>query len=204
MHASDGTLMTGGTVCVALEDADPTSCTVSDAAGAFAVQAASNSPVTLTFHKDGYMPVLREITTSASPITLPEGENELWPISTPKTFLGTEVTPGAGHIQFSVLGSGSQPAPDVSVTLAGAGGSTGTPIYVGGATTNAGTWGGFANLTPGLYVLRFGQAGVTCSASDLYGYPMTAYQDPSSGEAAVVVAVAAGTVTAPVSAVCTR
>ena len=60
------------------------------------------------------------------------------------------------------------------------------------------------NLPPGMYVLRFSSASAKCtSSSGSYGYPLTTYQD-TSGTAAVIVPVVAGTVTAPVGVACSR
>jgi hypothetical protein len=54
-----------------------------------------------------------------------------------------------------------------------------------------------------MYALRFGRSSVTCTASNLYGYPVTAFQDPTSGQAVVLVPVVAGSITAPVAVTCT-
>jgi hypothetical protein len=71
---------------------------------------------------------------------------------------------------------------------------------VPGAT--AGTRGRSVNLPPDLYVLRFSHPSVKCKPIGLYGWPLTAFQDPASGEAAVLAPVLEGYVTAPVAASC--
>jgi hypothetical protein len=81
------------------------------------------------------------------------------------------------------------------------------PIYLDAngnteAGASAGTRGGFINLPEGTYVVRFAQTGVKCTASSgLYGWPV-AREYESAGEAAVLVPVAPGAVTAPVAVSC--
>jgi hypothetical protein len=204
-HASDGTVLAGVQVC--LGGSDPTACATSGADGSFALAGApANDAVTLTFDKAGFLPEVRAIGTQTSDITFAEGENVLYPAAAPQTFMGVQTDPTKGHIEFFVLPAGSEAAPAMSVTLAGPDASP-QPIYLsagaaGGDDATAGTQGAFVNLTPGLYVVRFANGAAKCAANDLYGFPETLYQDPSSGQTAVVVPVYAGSVTAPVAALC--
>lgn len=205
-HASDGSVLPGVEVCADADVGTPDggACATSTGDGSFALHGLPpDTALTLWFTKDAYLPTVRALDTQAIDVVLPESENALYPVSAPQTLLGVTADPTKGHILFVVMGSGSQPAPAVSVQLSGADADT-QPIFVGGAGGTAGTQGGFVNLTPGLYVVRFQAASVTCTADDLYGLPSTEYLDPSSGEAAAVVPVYAGTVTAPVGATCAQ
>jgi hypothetical protein len=202
MHASDGTLL-GAAVCFTVFEGSGGGCATSGGDGSFSLQVPEASLLMVTFNKDGYLPTLRAIQTQVSPITLPPGENELWPVANPQTFLGTPVTAGTGQIEFAVLGAGGAPPLAVVAAISSSNQGTWTPTYVGSSTPDAGTLGGFTNLPEGLYVLRFGAPQVTCTADGLSGYPGTAYQN-NPGEAVVLVPVVAGTVTAPVEVTCTR
>jgi hypothetical protein len=57
-------------------------------------------------------------------------------------------------------------------------------------------------VTAGEYVLRVGGAFATCTASDLYGVPITSYQPSST--AALAVFVVAGYVSTPIIVSCSR
>jgi hypothetical protein len=211
VHASDGTLLPGATVC--LQEGltkNAASCTTSGSAGTFTLAGApANGPVILTFQKDGFVPGLRAVDTEAVDLSLPANENTLMPSVDPQTFLGMPADPSKGQITFSVTTPAGQKATDASVRLTRFEDSySQPPVYLDsdgavavGATT--GSRGGFVNLAAGLYALRFAAASVTCTASTgLYGYPVTAFQDPSSGEATVLVPVFEGYVTAPVGVSC--
>jgi hypothetical protein len=217
VHASDGTLLPLATVCSQLvASSDTTDCAISGVDGSFALPAPAAQPLVVTFRREGFLPTLRAIATDASDITLPPGEDMLFPAVSPQTFLGAPVDPSAGHIQFRVVSPGSQPAPNVSVTLLPYGllpspDVRSPTIYLdaqGAPQTGqtAGTSGWFANVPEGMYLVRFGHDSVSCTANALYGYPVTGFQgqDPSSVQAEVVVPVMAGMVTAPVSVTCTQ
>jgi hypothetical protein len=206
-RSRDGVPVAGVQVCSqAWLLAAANGCTTSASDGAFTIAVPANVGVGLIFQKDGFLSALRAVDTQASDITLPE-EETLIGAATPQPVFGAAADPNKGHIAFFVNAPGTHSAPDVSVTLDGS--PQQTPIYVDaigapieGAT--AGSRGGFINVPPGWHVLRFGGGAVTCTASGLYGAPMTASQDPSSlpGQASVLVPVMAGTVTAPVSVTC--
>jgi hypothetical protein len=208
VHASDGTLLPGTTACLR---ADVTKnvgdCKTAGGDGSFTLSAPANEWVAVTLQKNGFVPTLRAIQTQTSDITLPENENSLLPVVTPQTILGMPADAGRGHVAFSVTAPNGQSATAVSVTMSGADGSSQSPIYLDSdgspaAGVATGTQGRFVNVPPGLYVLRFGRPSANCAPMGLYGWPMTAYEDPSSGEAAVVVPVLEGYVTAPVAASC--
>jgi hypothetical protein len=175
VHASDGTLLNGSTVCLQ-GDQGAAGCVVSGPAGAFSLHAPTYSLVALAFHKEGYLPGLRPIATLDSDIVLPEGENALAPIESPQIFLGTAVETDKGHIEFFVMAPGSGTPPPVVATLSGSTSSTQPAIYLdshGAPVMGAarGTSGGFANLAAGVYVVRFSAVSSKCLASGAYGYP---------------------------------
>jgi len=139
---------------------------------------------------------------------LPPNENTLFPVTAPQTFMGmTAAGDAGGYVAFLVTTpDGGQPAPSVSVTVSGTDGAPYAAIYVddGGlpiANATAGARGGFAGLPPGLYGISFGASGATCTTSSLYGFTMTD-QQPTAGQASLVVPVIDGYVTTPVSASC--
>jgi hypothetical protein len=208
-HASDGTLLRGASVCLKGQVSSP-ACTTTGSDGAFVLGAASYDLVEITFSKAGFLPTLRPIATRASNVVLPEGENTMMPVVVPQTFMGSQTDPTKGHIEFAVLAPSSGTPSPVVATLTDANGDTPPTIYLdaSGAPTTAatgGTSGGFANLAPGVYILRFASSSAKCSAtSGSYGYPLTTFQDPTSGQAAVIVPVAAGTVTGPVGVACSQ
>jgi hypothetical protein len=206
LHASDGTLLPAATACLVDGDGNRT-CTQTSAAGAFVVHSPRFQPITLEFSKEGYVPATRPISTQAADIALPEGENALLPVASPQTFLGTTMGAATGHIEFFVTAPASETPPSLTVTLTGSGGSTQPTIYLGpdGAPAPAatgGTSGGFANLAPDLYVLRFSGAAGKCTTDGLHGYPMQ-YADGVDGDRVLLVPVIAGAVTAPVGVNCT-
>jgi hypothetical protein len=215
-HAADGSVLAGVTVC--LEDgisagATPGNaimCAASAADGSFGVSgAAPNSDTMLAFYKDGFAPVLRAISFQTQDITLPAEENVLWPL--PLKFLGTPAEATKGHMAFVSMPADTEEAQAVSVTAARfeifAGGSDqhGHPVYLapdGSPDPSAisGTAGGFANLTPGIYLVQFHpDSGGWCSpSSGLYGLPSRVYGD----QASVLVPVVAGYVSAPIGVTC--
>jgi hypothetical protein len=208
LHASDGTLMQGASVCVE-SDTGSRGCSPTGADGAFSVRAPSYDLSTLTFQKDGYVPGLRPIATQTGDVLLPEGENTLIPSVNPETFMGTATDPTKGHVRFQVMAAGATTPPALVATLTASDGSAPPAVYLdatGSPVTAAsgGTAGGFANIEPGLYVLRFSGASATsCAATGAYGYPLShAYQNAASGPA-ILVPVQAGTITAPVGVTCT-
>jgi hypothetical protein len=208
-HAYGGAVLPSVRVCQGAGHAANRPCTTSGSDGSFTLSGVPGSTgVSVFFEKDGFQSVLREIETLESDITLPEGENALLPAATPQAVFGMQAEPSKGHVEFVVLTSSSEVAPNVSVTLGGGDGSSQQPIYldangVPAPGASSGSRGGFANVTEGVYVLRFGGPSVNCTPNGLYGYPVTAYQDPASGQAVVMVPVVAGTMTAPVGATCT-
>jgi hypothetical protein len=201
VRAENGSVLAGVSICerpLPEADSDPDSCAVSDVAGSFTL---SNVPVnallSLTFRKDGFVPMLRSVSTEGRDLRLPEGENTLQPATVPQTFLGVATDPARGQIEFHVEKS-SADAPEVDVTLTGVGGPAPDEAT---SRTVAGSVGGFANVRPGTYVLRFGDASTTCTPGDLYGLPITMYQP--SGVAVLVVTALPGYVTAPIVVSCT-
>jgi hypothetical protein len=211
VHASDGTLLPGAKVC--LHEGltkNVASCTTGGSDGSFVLAGVpANAPVIVTFQKDGFVPVLRAVETEEGDVLLPADENTLMPTTGAQTVLGALADPSKGQVAFFVTTPDGQPATEAPVKLTRFEDSySQPPVYldragaeVVGAT--AGSRGGFVNLTAGLYVLRFGAASVPCTPSaGLYGYPITAFQDPSSGYATVLVPVFEGYVTAPVGVSC--
>ncbi len=205
VHAADGMPLAGVEVCERRSlDGDPDSCTTSVVGGAFTLAGVpANELVSLTFRKDGFVPMLRSVLTGAQDVRLPESENALLDATVPQTFLGIASDPSRGQVAFQVESAGGA-APDVVATLTEVDGS---PVPAGRdgdaettPTTVAGDLGGFLNVPPGTYVLRVGGASSTCAAKPLSGLPVTSYQPP--GVAALVVSVLAGYVTAPLVVSC--
>jgi hypothetical protein len=214
-HGADASVLPGVEVClyggisVAVKPPDPIMCTFSAADGSFGVSGASASAdVMLTFKKDGFAPMLRAIATQTDDITLPASENAL--LQDPLVFMGKTGDASKGQIAFFMTTPDGRNATQASVKLIRFEDTYSQPpvyldrdgvVAVGAA---AGSRGGFVNLPAGLYALRFGAASVACTAATgLYGYPITAFQDPSSGEATVLVPVIQGYVTAPIGVSCT-
>jgi len=216
-HAADGSVLPGVQVClyggitVAAEPRDPIMCTVSATDGSFGVSGTSaTADVMLTFKKDGFAPTLRAITAQTADLTLPASENVLLP--DPLVFMGKAADPSKGHIAFVTTTTGAGPAQDVSVTAnafyvpSGVAWPSQSPVYFDqngvpapGAAT--GTSGGFVNVSPGLYLVQFPPASGSCVASSgLYGYPGT--KDPTL-DAAVLVPIIQGYVSAPIGVSCT-
>jgi len=206
VHGTDGDALSGATVCPAVVGTpkNAASCTTTGSDGWFALAAPASEWVAITFDKPGFVSTVRAVQTETSDLTLPGAENVMVPAVQPLTIGGVTADATMGQIAFSVMGASGQDGVPVSVTLGGTSSpqpaiyldSTGAPAA--GATS--GTQGVFANVPPGLYALHFGQASATCAPLSLYGWPMTAYQNP--GEAAVVIPVLAGYVTVPVAAAC--
>jgi hypothetical protein len=205
VHAGDGMPLAGVEVCERRSlDGDPDSCTTSVVGGAFTLAGVpANELVSLTFRKDGFVPMLRSVLTGAQDVRLPESENALLDATRPPTFLGVASDPSRGQVEFHVESAG-EGAPDVVATLTEVDGSPVPPAPNGGAQTTsitaAGDIGGFLNVPPGTYVLRIGGASSTCAAKPLSGVPVTSYQPP--GVAALVISVLAGYVTAPLVVSC--
>jgi hypothetical protein len=217
VHAPDGTVLTEAGACLHPAGGNGTGpCTTTGSDGSFTLSGArANDSVTVVFQKDGYLPALRAITLTSSDVVLPQDENVLVPSTAPQMVMGTPADSEKGQLEFVVTSPGSQPPPNVSVTIeqfmiAGIPSGPYSPIYLNAdgtvaAGATAGSRGGFLNLSSGTYALRFAAAGVKCVAnSGLYGYPVTSAYDPNSGEASVTVPVAAGMVTSPVGVSCTQ
>jgi hypothetical protein len=207
VHAPDGTGLAGADVCaLGATPSGASPCATSDPEGSFTLSALpANELVSLTFHRDGFVPMLRDVLTDDKDLRLPESENTLLAATQPASFLGVAADPTKGQIAFLVENTDGN-APPVDVTLTGFDGTpTPTALSSDGKPSGgvaAGSTGGFANVAPGPYILRVGGASATCLASDLYGLPITAYQ-PSS-VASLAVSVVAGYVTAPVVISCAR
>jgi hypothetical protein len=204
-RASDGAPVGGvkvcqGTVWWATTPSDV--CVTSDASGSFLLPGVSaEQSTTIWFQKSEFLPVLRAIQTQTSDITLPAHEDMLFPTQLPGMLMGVKMDSTKGHIAFSVGAAGQMPAPAMSVIATAEDGSLFAPVYLDAkgsplSGASSGSLGGFVNLRPGLYVLRFA-ASVSCSPDGLSGYPVST---PSPG---VLVPVVAGTVTAPVTVTCT-
>ncbi len=209
VHASDGTLLPGATVCARSTDTSAVfASTTSGDEGSFTLSGVpANQQVMVVFRRETFFPSLRAITTGTSDIMLPENENAMLPAVNPQMFLGMTANPTRGQIAFAVTSPSAQAALDVSVTMTGFGGGSEAPVYFDASGSpavgaGAGQSGGFVNVPPDYYVLRFGHTGATCTVSGLYGYPATEYQNTASGEAVVVVPVLAGYVTSPVDVTC--
>jgi hypothetical protein len=207
VHESSGTEMSGVEVC---QEGTPGSagdaCVQSGPDGSFIMAAVpANELASLTFHKDGFLPTRRSVLMGDQDVRLPQSDDSMLAATSPATFLGVAADPTRGHIAFQIANSDGN-APPVDVTLTGFDGvepppalsSDGSPA----ATIAAGAGGGFANVAPGTYVLRVGGASASCTASGLYGVPITAEQ-PSS-LAAIAITVVAGYVTSPVVVSCAR
>jgi hypothetical protein len=216
VHAPDGSVLADAEACLHPAGGNARGpCTTTGSDGSFTLSGApANSIVTVVFQKEGYLPSLRAIATTSGAIVLPQSEDVLVPSTAPQIFMGTPADPEKGQIEFVVTSPGSPP-PDVSVTIeqfmiASVQGGPYSPSYLNADGTVAagatvGSRGGFVNLAPGTYILEFAAIGVKCVAdSGLYGYPVTNAYDPNSGEAAVTVPVAPGTITAPVGVSCTH
>jgi hypothetical protein len=216
-HGADGSTLSGVTVClergitIAAVPINSVMCTLSAADGSFAVSGAlPNADTMLTFRKNDFAPTLRAIATQTSDITLPANENVLLP--NPLSFLGVPANSEKGQIAFAATTAGTGPAENLSVTaerldlLGGYASAPEQPVYLDrdgspASRATSGTRGGFVNVTPGLYVVRFHYATGTCSASTgLYGYPMS--NDPP-WIVTLLVPVDPGYVSAPVGVSCT-
>jgi hypothetical protein len=207
VHESSGTDMSGVEVCQeGTPGAAADACAKSGPDGSFALAAVpANELVSLTFHKDGFLPMRRSVLMGDEDVRLPESDDSMLSATSPATFLGVAADATRGHIAFRIANSDGN-APPVDVSLTGFDGvepppalsSDGSPA----GSIAAGAGGGFANVVPGTYVLRVSGASATCTASGLYGMPITAEQ-PSS-MAAIAVTVVAGYVTSPVVVSCAR
>jgi hypothetical protein len=212
VNASDGSPLPGAQVCVQADGStDASSCTSTANDGTFMLSSVpANNSVMITFQKEAFVPTLRPIATQTTDISLPQGEDVLLPAADQQAVRGMPANPNRGSVEFFVKTPDAQPATLASITSTGGDGSPQVPIYfdangapASGATSGA--HGGFVNVPPGLYVLRFGGLPSTrCTPMDLYGWPLTLYQDPSSGQAAVLVPVIQGYVTSPIAALCEK
>ncbi len=206
VHAPDGTGLGGAAICMFGPSTNSGPCATSDASGAFTLAGLpANELVSLAFNKNGYVPMLRAVLTEEQDLRLPESENTLVAATQPDSFLGVAADPTRGQIAFQVQNADGN-APDVDVKLTGFDGATvPTALTSDGTPTGSfapGSGGGFANLTPGTYVLRVAGVSASCTSSALYGLPVTTFQP--SGAASLAVSVAAGYVSAPVVVSCTR
>jgi hypothetical protein len=199
VYAPDGSSLSRVSVC--LEDSS--TCGTSGDDGSFTLPgAAANQFVPLTFQKEGFLPSLRVVETQTSDVVFLMSQI-LSPAAPPQTFMGAATDPNKGSIAFFVVSPDPQPAPRVSVTMLGTGASAATYLGADGSpdvNATTGSIGGFVNVSAGLYELQFGHAGATCTASDANGYPLTVGQQ--AGEVTLIVPVAAGYVTTPVSVSC--
>ncbi|MGO9833605.1 MAG: carboxypeptidase-like regulatory domain-containing protein [Polyangiaceae bacterium] len=199
VYAPDGSSLSRVSVC--LEDSS--TCGTSGDDGSFTLPGApANEFVPLTFQKEGFLPSLRVVQTQTSDVVFVMSEI-LSPAAPSQTFMGAATDPSKGNIAFFVVSPDPQPAPRISVTMLGTGGSA--PTYLGAdgspdVNATTGSTGGFVNVPAGIYVIQFGHAGTTCTASDANGYPLTVGQQ--AGEVTLIVPVAAGYVTTPVSVSC--
>jgi hypothetical protein len=203
IHSYDGTRLPGVQVCPG--PVETSGCTTSGSDGSFTLSGLpANATAGLYFHKAGFLSVLRTLDTQESDITLPERENALPASGSTEVALGVPAEAGRGHVAFFVASPGAQSAPGVSVTLGGGDGSSPAPLVLDAGLPGVGSImaGAFANLNEGLYVVRFGGPSVHCTTDGLHGSPLTAFQDPTSGQTAILVPVVAGTVTAPIAATC--
>jgi hypothetical protein len=212
---ADGSVLSDVEVCLNGE-ADMTTgamnklaCTKSAADGSFTISAPlPGDQGTLTFEKDGFEPAIRPIEFLSQDITLPPNENVLTP--DPPVFMGERARTDKGQIAFAAIGTDVGPVPEVSVTLWSSPIPTDTavasvPMFVSadgeiapGAT--AGTRGGFVNVDPGLYTIRFHPLNGVCAVtSGLYAYSAST---APNGDISIVVPALAGYVTAPVGVSC--
>lgn len=118
VHAADGVPLASVEVCERRSlEGDPDSCTTSAAGGAFMLAGVpANELVSLTFRRDGFVPMLRSVLTGAQDVRLPESENVLLDATAPQTFLGIASDPSRGQVAFRVESAGGA-APDVVATL---------------------------------------------------------------------------------------
>jgi hypothetical protein len=202
VHALDGSVVAGVRACV-LEQGKPGDCVATGADGSLALKVPANSLVAVTLEKTGFVPMVRAFETFADDVTLPESENVLLPAGV------LDMKPTGGLVAFTVDGANASASPSVSVSMTEASGTVQTPIYldafglpIPGATT--GTQGRFVDVEPGLQALVFSDPSAKCSGLSLYGWPVTAFQDPTSGVALIAVPVLKGFVTAPVAASCVK
>lgn len=214
-HALNGSALGGVNVC--LEQGigltgGPGPCVTSGHDGSFAVSGAMpNSSATLTFRHASFQPLLHPILTEASDITLEPADSTLLPDT--GMFMGIPVDAAKGQVPFEVKPLAPGRVPKVSATatvldpLFGFNNPALPPVYVdeSGSVTagaSAGTAGGFANLTPGLYGLRF-DFGAPCTAvAGMNHYTMNSTQGLKSGEAILYVVVRGGYVQVPVDVGC--
>jgi hypothetical protein len=212
-HDADGAPLSAVKVCL---QAGPTvamdigECATSEPDGSFTLHGVpANMLVTIGFEKDGFAPAIRAIQTESSDVQIPADENSLLAESTPPVFAGAPMDPNTGAIEFFV-GSEGADAP-VAVSLFSIENGVHEPVYLGedgkpqsGATS--GSFGGFVNLPAGMYIATFKSPSGSCTtAGSLYGYPMSAYQQPGETGTVVLVEVpvSSGRITTPVGVSCT-
>jgi hypothetical protein len=217
---SEGSPVAGVSVCLRpnLVTTDHTSCTTTDASGAWALAGApANSLVAITFIKEGFLPTLRPIVTTTQTVKLTGGDRSVlatgdWAgvlvsvLENPATSagaMGTALDPNVGHIAFSTATGGAEPVTPAAVTLGGTDRQE-APLFVDASgnllSATSGTRGLFVNLAPALYAVAFdGGSAATCRANgDLYGASTA-----TAGGVQLMVPVAAGFVTLPVAVDCT-
>jgi hypothetical protein len=203
----------GGPARLILPDA--ADCTISAVDGSFRVSGAHRPDmVILTFRREGFAPMVRALATRTDDVALPATENAL--MATPLTFMGEPADPSKGHIPFSVTTPGTTPADLTRVGLeadslrasafslltAFDDSAEIAPLWSLDDSPTAGTAvvGGFANVPSALYLVSLQGASAACTASTgLHGDLLGA-----ADEAAIIVPVLEGYVTAPVSISCIR
>jgi hypothetical protein len=216
-HAADGSTLAGVEVCfhkgivVGSAPTESDACTVSKSDGSFNLTGApAKQDVTLMLRKDGLMPIARPMALEGNDVTLPANENVF--LAGHPIFMGVLPDLRTGQIAFTVISTDGGPPAQVSATLMGyyvpngAAGVVQRPVYADekgapapGAT--AGSGGGFINVNPGLYMIRFHPTlGYCLPTSGPYNYAATA--DPN-GDFSMLVPVIEGYLTAPVGVWCT-
>jgi hypothetical protein len=145
-----------------------------------------DTPLDLTFHKDGYIPTLKTIETSfvdmdgtANPVMMPA----VGTLGTPGVELELETK---GVLGFFAVGD-SGPVPGTKVSLSPASGDG--PFFVGldgvidpDATATLAVGGVFFNLEPGEYTLTTSAEGRKCAGMS---FPFAAFGIPAGGESVI-------------------
>jgi hypothetical protein len=92
----------------------------------------------LTFNKNGFLPMLRTVLTEKQDVLLPEDENTLIAATRPQSFLGVAADPTKGQVAFLVKNAAGD-APAVDVTLTGFDGAP-TPAALASDGTPTGSF----------------------------------------------------------------
>ncbi len=102
VHESSGTDMSGVEVCQeGTPGAAGDACAQSGPDGSFTLAAVpANELVSLTFHKDGFLPTRRSVLTGDQDVRLPQSDDSMLPATSPATFLGVAADATRGHIAF--------------------------------------------------------------------------------------------------------